>query len=193
MTEKSTDLVERWREGDEDAASQLHMRYGERLVQLARKRLATKWQGRLDPEDVVQSVFRTMFRRTRSGNFEFQKDDDFWKLMVTITLNKLRNKVRGKKRDPDREENQFDNGLAAVVSREPGTLDLVVFSDLLQAIQRSLSPIEQQLFNLRLEGLTQEEIAQQNEVDVRTVRRRLTKIREKVTKLAVEFEEADDE
>ncbi len=192
MAEKSTDLVERWREGDEDAASQLHERYGERLVQLARKRLANKWQGRFDPEDVVQSVFRTMFRRTRSGSFEFQKDDDFWKLMVTITLNKVRNKVRGKKRDPDREQNQFDDGLAAIICREPGTLDLVVFTDLLKEVQRRLSPIEQHLLTLRLEGHTQDEIAEKNEVDVRTVRRRLMKIREKVAEVAADSERRTD-
>jgi len=184
MDESSTDLVDRWRGGDEDAASELHQRYGERLVMLARRRMANKWQGRFDPEDVVQSVFRTMFRRTQAGSFEFQKDDDFWKLMVTITLNKVRNRVRGKKRDPDREKNQFDDGLAAVMSREPGTADVVAFTDLLDTIQKRLSPIEQQLLNLRLEGYTQEEIAEQNEVDVRTVRRRLNKIREKVAEFA---------
>jgi len=186
MTENSTDLVDRWRGGDQDAATQLHQRYGERLVMLARKRLSNKFQGRLDPEDVVQSVFRTMFRRTQAGSFEFQKDDDFWKLMVTITLNKVRNKVRGKKRDPDRERNQFDDTLAAVMCRDPGTLDLVAFTDFLGEIQKRLSPIEQQLLTLRLEGYTQEEIAEQNEVDVRTVRRRLTSIREKVSTMAAE-------
>lgn len=186
MTDTSTDLVDRWRQGDEDAAAQLHERYGERLVLLARKRLANKWKGRLDPEDVVQSVFRTMFRRTQAGSFEFQKDDDFWKLMVTITLNKVRNKVRGKKRDPDREKNQFDDGLATVLCREPGTLDLVTFTDLMEEIQKRLSPIEQQLLALRLEGHTQEEIAEQSEVDVRTIRRRLMRIRDKVAELAAE-------
>lgn len=190
MTEKSTELVTRWRQGDEAAAAVLHQRYGERLIQLARKRLSAKFQGRLDPEDVVQSVFRTIFRRTRNGAFEFEKDDDLWKLLVTVTLNKVRNKVRGKKRDPNREVGQFDDSLAAIMSGEPSTLDLVTFTDLLNEICGQLSPIESELLTLRLEGFTQEEIASKNNVDVRTIRRRIGKIREKVAAFA---EEANDQ
>ena len=56
-------LGKRLRGGDPRAAEELFARYAERLVRLAQRHLGRKVATREDGEDVVQSVFRTFFRR----------------------------------------------------------------------------------------------------------------------------------
>src|SRR5438034_4074023 len=52
-------LADLCRSGDPEAARQLFEQYVDRLVALARRRLSRNLAGRVDPEDIVQSVFRT--------------------------------------------------------------------------------------------------------------------------------------
>ena len=54
-------LMERLHEGDRDAATLIYVRYAERLLGVARRNTPADLRTRFDPEDVVQSVFRTFF------------------------------------------------------------------------------------------------------------------------------------
>jgi hypothetical protein len=47
----------------------------------------------VDGEDVVQSVFRTFFRQLRGGDSPWTAPA-LWRLLVAITLNKVRARVR---------------------------------------------------------------------------------------------------
>lgn len=50
----SINLVARWREGDQRAATELFQRYANHLVALAQQRLSVKLASRVDPEDVIR-------------------------------------------------------------------------------------------------------------------------------------------
>ena len=54
-------LVRLLRSGEQEAATDLYLRYSERLLKLARNNTSEKLAPRFDPEDVVQSVFRSFF------------------------------------------------------------------------------------------------------------------------------------
>jgi RNA polymerase sigma-70 factor (ECF subfamily) len=54
--QKSAVLLARWQEGDSAAAELIFERYVRRLVGLAKTRLSSKMQRRVDAEDVVQSA-----------------------------------------------------------------------------------------------------------------------------------------
>src|SRR5262249_29880418 len=104
----SGDLVARWREGDQQAAEELFRRYAERLIALARSRLSAKLARRIDPEDVVQSVYRSFFTDSREGRYDLQRGGDLWRLLVAITLHKLHDQIRRNtrgKRTVEREQN----------------------------------------------------------------------------------------
>src|SRR5207249_1390836 len=45
---------------------------------------------RFDPEDIVQSVFRTFFRRAARGDYDAPEGEELWKLFLVIALNKIR-------------------------------------------------------------------------------------------------------
>src|SRR5262249_18756127 len=92
--ERSGDLLARWRQGDQQAAHELFQRYAARLVALARSRLSSKLSHRIEPEDVVQSAYRSFFGDARDGRYDLQRGGDLWRLLVAITLNKLHDQMR---------------------------------------------------------------------------------------------------
>src|SRR5262245_10503455 len=93
-TPSSTELVARFRAGDPDAAGQLFTHYARRLAGIADQHLSRQVAVRADAEDVVQSAFRTFFRRCARGEFHFDGSSGLWRLLVKITLLKARAKGR---------------------------------------------------------------------------------------------------
>src|SRR5947209_4592390 len=83
-------LMRRLAAGSESAARSLYARYVSRLRGLARARLSADVNARVDPEDIVQSVFRRFFHAARRGNYDAPNATDLWDLLLVITLNKIR-------------------------------------------------------------------------------------------------------
>src|SRR5262245_58717308 len=83
-------LLKRFRRGDDDAATAMYLRYAKRLRALAQKQTSGNLGARLDPDDVVQTVFRTFFRRAASGHYQIPGGEELWKLFLVIALNKIR-------------------------------------------------------------------------------------------------------
>jgi RNA polymerase sigma-70 factor (ECF subfamily) len=83
-------LLRRFRRGEEDAATELYLRYAKRLRGLARNQTSDELAARFDPEDIVQSVFRTFFRRAAQGHYSIPDGEELWKLFLIIALNKVR-------------------------------------------------------------------------------------------------------
>jgi RNA polymerase sigma-70 factor (ECF subfamily) len=88
----STDasLLVRFRAGEDDAATALYTRYAQRLLQLASRGTGDDLSIRVDAEDIVQSVFRTFFRRVSDGHYQIPEGEELWKLFLVIALNKVR-------------------------------------------------------------------------------------------------------
>jgi RNA polymerase sigma-70 factor (ECF subfamily) len=85
-------LLRRFRAGQPGAATELYERYASKLRALAAAHLGTDLAPRLDAEDVLQSVFRTFFRRVERGEYDLPDGDNLWKLLFVIGLNKIRSK-----------------------------------------------------------------------------------------------------
>src|SRR5437773_9052221 len=147
-------LVSRWRKGDQEAAKLLFDRYASRLVALARRQISQRLASRLDPEDVVQSVFRSFFGRVKAGKFRIEEQDDLGKLLVRITVNKTLRKVeyhRAAKSDPSQEVTQGDHAsddLLQVLDRDPTPEAVVAFVDQLDHFLNQLRPEERQILEL---------------------------------------------
>src|SRR5262249_11157232 len=88
------DLAGRLQDGDDRAARELFARYAHRLAVLAERHLSDNLAARVDGEDVVQSVFRTFFRRCARGEFQIDSSAQLWRLLVKITVRKARAKAR---------------------------------------------------------------------------------------------------
>jgi RNA polymerase sigma-70 factor (ECF subfamily) len=172
------------RAGNEDAARQLFDKYMERLVALARRRISQRMASRVDPEDIVQSVFRTFFGRLRAGQFEIEDQDDLCKLLMRITVHKTLRQVafhRAAKRNPALEKGQqdvADDRILEVLDSEPTPEATVAFVDQLEHFLARLRPEERQVLEMRLQGHSNEEIAAKLKIKHdRTIRRIVERIR----------------
>lgn len=88
-SESAKVLLARWQAGDQEAAQAIYQRYAQRLCALAEKDIGERLARRVGPEDIVQSVFRTFFRRTGDGQFAVDHSGSLWRLLVRITANKV--------------------------------------------------------------------------------------------------------
>lgn len=176
-------LVSRWRAGDQDAAKELFDRYASRLVALARRQISQRLASRVDPEDVVQSVFRSFFSRVKEGKFRIEEQDDLGKLLVRITVHKTLRKVEyhtAGKRDPRMEAVQGEyasDDLMQVLDREPTPEAVVAFLDQLDHFLCQLRPEERQILEMRFQGYSNGEITKKLGIYDRKIRRLIERVR----------------
>lgn len=177
-------LFRRWRGGDEQAARLIFERYVDRLLALARGRIGQRLARRVDPEDIVQSVFRTFFARARAGQFHVADRDDLCKLLVRITLHKTLRQVafhRAAKRDVTQEDpgaaEEARDRLLEVMDREPTPEAAAAFLDQLGHFLDGMRPEERQIIDLRLQGHKDVEIADRLGISDRKIRRLMERVR----------------
>jgi RNA polymerase sigma-70 factor, ECF subfamily len=177
-------LIDMWRRGDQNAARQIVERYFDRMLMLARRRISQRLASRVDPEDIVQSVFRTFFVRLKDGQFVFQDQDDLCKLLMRITLHKTLRQVafhKAAKRDPTMETNQgqaHQEQLLTILDKEPNAEATVTFLDQLEHFLDRLEPETRQIIEMRLQGYTNDEISQQLGIYDRKIRRAVERVRD---------------
>jgi RNA polymerase sigma-70 factor (ECF subfamily) len=176
-------LLQLWRAGDQKAAREIVDRYIDRLLDLARRRLSQRLARRVDPEDIVQSVFRTFFDRARAGQFHVEDPDDLCKLLMRITLHKTLRQAafhRAAKRDLNQEAvsgSDEQDHLREVLDREPTPEAASILMDELDQMLNQLRPEDGQIIDLRLQGYTNVEIAEKLRISDRKIRRLLDRLR----------------
>jgi RNA polymerase sigma factor (sigma-70 family) len=172
---QSVQLLRRYQAGDELAAEAIFGRYVERLTRLARSRLAAKLAARVDPEDIVQSAYRSFFLAARQGRFELAHSGDLWRLLVEVTLHKLYRQAerhQARRRSVRREAATSDGSIwQRVAGAEPTPDEAAVAAEVLEAVLAKLPPRGRQVVELRLQGFEQAEIAAAAHCTDRTVRR----------------------
>jgi RNA polymerase sigma-70 factor (ECF subfamily) len=104
-------LLRLYQTGEQAAATELYRRYADRLLRLAAGQTGPDVAARADAEDIVQSVFRTFFRRAAFGEYELPAGDELWKLLLVIGLNKVR-AVAGHHKAAKRDVRQTAGGAA---------------------------------------------------------------------------------
>jgi RNA polymerase sigma-70 factor (ECF subfamily) len=181
-------LVARWRAGDQQAAAELFQRYASRLVALARSRLPARLTHRVDPEDVVQSVYRSFYAGARQDRYDLQRGGDLWRLLVTITLRKVYYQVRRNaagKRAVDLEQGfGSEDSLLGIqprmLAREPSPVEALALAESLKQLMAELQPLHRRMLELRLLGNDLEAIATATDRTQRTVRRVLDEVRQRL-------------
>lgn len=178
--EESIHLLKQWQAGSERAADMLFQRYLGRLIGLARSRLSPRLAGRVDPEDVVQSAYRSFFAGAREGQYELERGGDLWRLLTAITLHKLHDHVKrhtAGKRDA-RVERSLPGLELELLAREPSPLEAISLVEELQRLMKELTPLERQMLEMRLQGHTLEEIAAAVCLSRRSVCRALERVKQ---------------
>jgi DNA-directed RNA polymerase specialized sigma24 family protein len=194
MAEITGDSVTVWiaslKSGDADAAQKLWSRYFEGLVRLARDRLRGAPKAVADEEDAALSAFDSFVRGAASGRYSRLDDrDDLWRLLVVITERKALDQAQRERRQKRgggkvrgtvdlRDANTNLGGLADLAAPDPTPEFAAQVADecrrlLVGLRDDSLRAVAQ----LRLEGFTNEEVADRLGCSLRTVARKVELIR----------------
>jgi RNA polymerase sigma factor (sigma-70 family) len=187
--------IERLSGGDERAAQQIWDRYFDRLVRLAKRKFERIGINRraADEEDVALSALNSFYRRAADGRFQLGDREELWKLLVTITVRKAYaegKRQRAKKRGEGqvRGESIFIRpggepsgpGIGGVLGDEPTPELATMAAESCEELLKMLGDESQrEVAKLKLEGYTNEEIAERLGCVVRTVERKLSLIRDK--------------
>ena len=171
------DLVNEFQDGSQSAAKELFDKHCERLLRLAKRRIGQRMSSRFDPEDVVQSAFRTFFTRVKNDEFEFANEDDTFKLLVRLTVRKTLRRIqyhRAEKRNPEAEQGRQADGsevFAHVASTEPTAEVEVALLDEFEKFVGQLPTLDRQVLELKVQGFSTVEIAERLGTYDRKVRR----------------------
>jgi len=177
---------------DNDAAQELWQRYFDRLARLARKKIQGRQRRVSDEEDVALSAFDSFFRGVSNGKFP-QLDDrnDLWQILVMLAdrkaIDQTRRYLAGKRGGGQvRGESAFMNvddvnakgGLDQLAGAAPSPEFADQFSETCHEMLVKLKDPELvQVALYKMEGYTNDEIAEKLGRVTRSVERKLRTIR----------------
>lgn len=176
--------------GDSSAARPLWDHFFQQLVGVARRRLGGTSRRVADEEDVAATAFQSLCVGVAQGRFErLDSRDDLWQVLVALTSRKAVDQIRrqmthkrggGQVRGDSIFYNEGDvpGNFDQFLAQTP-TPDLITVMDEECANLLSALPDDtmRRIASLRLEGYSNEEIAQSLLVSPRTVERKLAAIR----------------
>ena len=179
-------LLQRFRAGSQDAATQLYARYAHRLRGLAQAQCSPDLARRVEADEIVQSVFGSFFRAAREGYYDLPAGEELWKLFLIIALNKIRARGayhRAARRDLRRSVGGewIETTPEAVAQTDDAAcawLQLTV-DDALEHLPEQ----HRQIVQLRMEGHGVAEIAEQTGRSKRTTERLLQESRRRLAEL----------
>lgn len=176
-----------------EAATALYKGYCEVLLDLACQNLDQRLQRRVGAEDVVQRTFKSFFLRQQRGQYDLADRQDLLRLLVRMTLNKVRTTAtRESRRRRDYRRDQTATGADADTKGDDGWLlerakrgapTPAEAAALAEEAEQRLAQLPEDLRAIalyKLEGHTNAQIAGLPDMgcSVRTVERKLQLIRE---------------
>lgn len=185
-------LVQRLRDGDEAAATELWQRYYHRIVRLAAKRLPTALKRTRDEEDVALSAFNSFVAGVRQDRFpNLAGPDNLWGLLIVLTTRKVQahlrhhtrqkrggGRVRGESVFLNPEDSQRGAGIGGVLGGDNSPALEVEMAEAASKLLDSLNDEGlREIAILRMEGYLVDEIAKQLSISKRATERRLQLIR----------------
>ncbi|MFN4258057.1 MAG: RNA polymerase sigma factor [Gemmataceae bacterium] len=181
--------MSRLRGGDEQAAAEVFRRFARRLIGLAGSRLHGMIRQKVDPEDVMQSVFKSFFRRHAEGQFDLESWDSLWSLLTVLTLRKCGCRIRyyqAARRDVQREmpPAPVHDGAEAspweAIAREPTPTEVMQLTETVEQLFRDMDPRDREIVELALQGYKAQEISTKVRLTERTVYRVLNRVKKKL-------------
>lgn len=174
-TQTVTLWIQRTQQGHDSAAALLLDTYFQRLIGLARKRLRNIPGLDAYEEDVALQSFDSLCRRLRNTDnpLELSSRDDLWRLLATKTVCRAIDLIRRHKTAPHGESD-----LEQLLSRDPTPEEANEMADECRRLLDLLAEPElRQIALWKVEGFTNEEIAIRLGCVLRTVERKIARIR----------------
>ena len=178
MSDSFVEFVGKLRGGDDAAAREMFGRFAHQLIALALRHIDAGLRHKVDPEDVVQSVYKSFFvRYGDANNLDIVNWNSLWGLLTLITVRKCAERAayhRAECRDAAREVPPPPGEEAAPwlepLGREPTPLEAALLHETVEELFAGLDEQERSVLELSLQGYTTREISDQLGRAERTVR-----------------------
>lgn len=180
--ESFPELIARVKAGESSAATEIFNRFARRLIGLARMHLDSRVRQKIDPEDVLQSAFKSFFLRHADGQFVLNDWDDLWSLLVTITLRKCGHQIehyRAACRDVGREQLAPEDSAGSwqALAKDPSPAEATLLAEAVTQLLSSLGDErERRMVELSLQGYSVAEVSAEVGRSERTVQRVLGRV-----------------
>jgi RNA polymerase sigma factor (sigma-70 family) len=178
--------------GDPAAAQPLWERYHRQLITLARRKLQASPRRTADEDDVVQNAFHSFFQGVARGRFPQLNDrDNLWRLLVVITARKALDQLAhehskrqgggtpaGQPRISPGEPDGDEAAIEQIVGEEPTPEFAAQVAEQYQRLLDLLGDDSlRRVAVWKMEGYSNDEVAEQLDCSRRTVARKLETIR----------------
>lgn len=173
-TERFRELLDQMKAGSNEAAWELVRLYGPHVRSVVRRKMGASLRRSHDTEDFVQAAWASLVRAMpRLQNVDEPKR--FVALLATIACRRLANEVRRKKPiDPELVQ-PADEEVETLPNTQKGSVatpsQIAIAREEWQSLICDLDPAHQEVIDLRLQGMTYNEIAVKTGLHERTARR----------------------
>ena len=187
------DLLNRTRNGDQDAARALVKEYEPEIRRAARMRLTDPHLRRIvDSMDICQSVFGRFFRSATEGSFDLERPEQLLVLLITMTRNRVIDEHR-RQTTAKRSGGDINDAVSPdeLVEHSPGPRTAAAARELLTEVRSRLSQDELAIADRRGAGQSWEEISAELKESAESLRKRLERALQRVREEMNVSSEAD--
>lgn len=172
-------------DGSREAAQQIQEEYGPYIVMAVRQRLSQKLRAKYDSLDFVQDVWLSLFR---TPDRAFETPEHLISYLVSMARNKVtdagRHRVLALKHDVRREE-PVANGVEGqerqkLFARDGTPSEAAISREMWEQMLEGQPPAYRKVLSMLRDGCTQDEVAEQLNLCLRTVQRIQRRAMEKV-------------
>src|SRR3954454_23800844 len=149
MSDSFAEFLIKLHSGEDAAAQEVFRRFTHQLVGLAQRHIDVGLRHKVDPEDIVQSAYKSFFFRYGAGNLDVVNWNSLWGLLTLIAVRKCAERAayhRAECRDAARERSPPRGGEAAPwldpFNREPTPLEAAMLSETVEQLLAGLDEEE---------------------------------------------------
>ena len=180
--EQFQQLIARLRDGDQEAAWKLVEQYGPHILRTVRRKLNRELRSKFDSQDFVQAVWASFF--ADDGRVDhLESPAQLIALLAAIARHKIIDQIRKRmmtqKHDVRRERSMHDSIApqgANVAAQDPTPSEIVIAREQWDRLLDQQPDHYRQIVELRFRGETLTAIAEQLNLNERTVRRVLERM-----------------
>ncbi len=162
-------LLSKLSQGDTDAAASVFRTYEPILRMVVRRQLSDRLRSKFDSLDIVQSIWVDFLRGFHDSGWRFENAAHLKAFLVTMTRNRFVDRLRQHRHALEHQQALSNADMAQ--TPEPSPIDVVAAGELWEKMVQLCPPAHRRLLELKRQGLSLAEIAEQTGLHPSSVRR----------------------